>query len=223
MSKGFVRLPVVLGYSAALAPCLLARLVILVALGAVLPRASLAVQDGETLEQPEALAAASPTSAAPGGLQEVAAKDGERLFLVMVDWKGGHLLRLLPVVVVEVVSLVVELEDEHLDKDDEADEGEGAARLGQDALVAARGVRRHGAQQVLPPGYVARQRELCSNAAVLFETAADAVQFCSALPSLCSCSTKLPSADRRESPASLGHLCRVVGAQIALKPYFDVL
>lgn len=30
---------------------------------------------------------------------------------------------------------MVELEDEHLDEDDETDEGEGAARLGQDALV----------------------------------------------------------------------------------------
>ena len=49
------------------------------------------------------------------------------LFLVLSE-REGYLLR-------PMVDPVVELEDEHLDEDDETDEGEGAARLGQDALV----------------------------------------------------------------------------------------
>ena len=61
--------------------------------------------------------------------QESTAQDRVPLLPVLFE-REGHLLR-------SVVDLVVELEDEHLDEHDEADEGEGAARLGQDALVVA--------------------------------------------------------------------------------------
>ena len=122
-----------------------------------LPAAS-SVHHGETLEQSEASASAAVE--VPRRLEEPSAQDGAQLFLVLIGWEGhlleaegeerpahaqrsaepcwrrvligweGHLLR-------PVVDLVVQLEDEHLDEDDEADEGEGAARLRQDALVVA--------------------------------------------------------------------------------------
>ena len=100
-----------------------ARDVILVAVGA-----ASSVQRGETLEQPEAFSPSSPSVCIPRP-QESTAQDRVPLLPVLFE-REGNLLR-------SVVDLVVELEDEHLDEDDEADEGEGAARLGQDALVVA--------------------------------------------------------------------------------------
>ena len=102
-----------------------ARAVIRVAVGGMSLPAASSVHHGETLEQSEASASAAVE--VPRRLEEPSAQDGAQLFLVLIG-REGHLLR-------PVVDLVVQLEDEHLDEDDETDEGEGAARLGQDALV----------------------------------------------------------------------------------------
>ena len=84
---------------------------------------------GETLEQCQAVAGDV------AHLEESSAEDGVRLILVLL--RQGRGLR------PTGVDLVVELEDEHLDEDDEADEREGAARLGQDSLVVAADVDGH--------------------------------------------------------------------------------
>ena len=100
--------------------------VILFAIGsAIPPQSNPPVQLGETLEQSEAFAVTA--AEVPRRLEESSAQDGVLLFLVLSE-REGYLLR-------PMVDPVVELEDEHLDEDDETDEGEGAARLGQDALV----------------------------------------------------------------------------------------
>ena len=91
-----------------------ARAVILVAYGA-----ASSVHLGETLEPSEAVASA--VAANVPRLEESSAQDWVGLIPVLVE-RERHLLR-------PVVHPVVELEHEHLDKDDEADESEGAARL----------------------------------------------------------------------------------------------
>ena len=102
-----------------------ARSVILIAV--VLDAASVVL--GETPEQCQAVAGDV------AHLEESSAENGVRLFLVLL--RQGRGLR------PTMVDLVVELEDEHLDEDDEANEGEGAARLRQDALVVAADVDGH--------------------------------------------------------------------------------
>ena len=104
---------------------------------------------GETPEQCQAVAGDV------AHLEESSAENGVRLFLVLL--RQGRGLR------PTVVDLVVELEDEHLDEDDEADEGEGAARLGQDALVVAADVDGHRATALVEEAFFWREGSSYTN------------------------------------------------------------
>ena len=88
-------------------------------------------------------------------LEESSAENGVRLFLVLL--RQGRGLR------PTMVDLVVELEDEHLDEDDEADEGEGAARLRQDALVVAADVDGHRATALVEEAFFWREGSSYTN------------------------------------------------------------
>ena len=104
---------------------------------------------GETPEQCQAVAGDV------AHLEESSAENGVRLFLVLL--RQGRGLR------PTVVDLVVELEDEHLDEDDEADEGEGAARLGQYALVVAADVDGHHATALVEDAFFWREGSSYTN------------------------------------------------------------
>ena len=104
---------------------------------------------GETPEQCQAVAGDV------AHLEESSAENGVRLILVLLRQGCG----LRPT----VVDLVVELEDEHLDEYDEANEGEGAARLGQDALVVAADVDGHRATALVEEAFFWREGSSYTN------------------------------------------------------------